>query len=617
MIGKLLGNRYRIVEKVGEGGMALVYKAECSLLRRPVAIKVLRSQYANDLEFVDRFRREAQAAASLSHPNVVNIYDVGQEDGIDYIVMEYVAGDNLKDLIRKEAPFTLRRALSIAGQICEALNHAHRHNIIHRDIKPHNILITTEGRVKVTDFGIARAVSASGLTQTGVVLGSVQYFSPEQAQGGVVGTQSDIYSLGCVLYEMLTGKVPFSGESPIGIALKHIQEDIVPVERIRPEIPHVVSRIVSKALAKPLPSRYPTAYAMLREIHSALGGEALLDDGLESEDFPTQTLMAVTPVTLKKKKQAWKWLLGIGITLAAIAFFAVIGSLLVNPPPAVKVPNLKGLSLMEANSLVRERKLSLRVVRRVYHSQIGVGRIISQEPSANRELRPGREVRVVVSLGWEMVKVPDVVGKTQFDAELALEGSRLRLGDVYTEPSATVPKGYVARQRPEAETKIQKGARIDLYVSLGPDIDTVKVPNFIGRPLAEVQAELAGLGLVFNRTTSEVSAFPEGQILDQQPAPGSVVPLGTAVSFVISSGSNAQTQGSVQGSRLAQIQVEVDPGPAEQIVKVVVSDNRGRRTVYRRAHRPGERVAVPVRVFGEAKATVYLDDQFKAEEVLD
>lgn len=616
MIGKLLGNRYRIVEKVGEGGMALVYKAECSLLRRPVAIKVLRSQYANDLEFVDRFRREAQAAASLSHPNVVNIYDVGQEDGIDYIVMEYVAGENLKDLIRREAPFTVRRSLSIAGQICEALNHAHRHNIIHRDIKPHNILITNEGRVKVTDFGIARAVSASGLTQTGVVMGSVQYFSPEQAQGGVVGTQSDIYSLGCVLYEMLTGRVPFSGESPIAIALKHIQEDAIPVERIRPEIPHTVGRIVGKALAKQLSSRYPTAYAMLREIHGVLGGEALLDDALEAEDFPTQTLMAVGPVVSKKKKLRWKWLIWAALILGTLALFSVLATLLVSPPPAVKVPDLKGLTLAEANTMAQEQKLTIRVVRRVYHNQIGVGRVISQEPAANRELRPGREVRVVVSLGWEMVKVPDVVGKTQFDAELAFEGGRLRLGDVYTEPSDTIPKGYVARQRPEAGTKIQKGASIDLYVSLGPNIDTVKVPNFIGRPLAEVQAELASLGLVFERTTSEVSAFPEGQILDQQPSPGSTVPLGTTVSFVVSAGSNVQTRGSSQGSRLAQIRVEVDPGPAEQVVKVVIDDNRGRRIVYRRAHRPGERVSVPVQIYGEAKAIVYLDEQIKAEEVL-
>ena len=615
LIGKLLGNRYRIVETIGEGGMALVYKAECSLLRRPVAVKVLRSQYANDHEFVDRFRREAQAAASLSHPNVVNIYDVGQEEGIDYIVMEYVAGENLKELIRKEAPFTVRRSLLIAGQICEALSHAHKHNIIHRDIKPHNILITPEGRVKVTDFGIARAVSASGLTQTGVVLGSVQYFSPEQAQGGVVGTQSDLYSLGCVFYEMLTGKVPFSGESQIAIALKHIQEEPMPAERIRHGIPSSVSRILSKALAKQLSVRYPTAHAMLRDIHAALGGETLADAPLENEDIPTQTLQAVVPEKVSKRPMLKKW---VYVSVAILVLLGLVGvglSLLIKPPPTYKVPNLRGLTINEAHAQLEEYKLRLTVKHRVYHQEIGVGRIISQEPMANREIRAGREIIVVVSLGSEMVKVPGLIGMSQLEAELALEAGRLQLGDVYKEPSNEIPKGLVARQKPEANTSIQKGAKIDLYISLGPNIDTVKVPNFMGRQLAEVQAELAGLGLVFNRATPEVSAFPEGQILDQQPTPGTVVPLGTAMSFVVSSG-NTISMESTASTRTAQIQVHVDPGPSQQVVKVVVSDNRGRRTVYRRPHHPGERVDVPVKVYGEAKATVYLNDQFKAEQVI-
>ena len=225
LIGRLLGNRYKILELIGEGGMALVYKAECTLLQRVVAIKILRAQFSADREFVERFRREAQAAASLSHPNVVNIFDVGQEDEIHYIVMEYIPGRNLKEIIQEEAPFSLNRALRITLQICEALRHAHEHNIVHRDIKPHNILMTADGTVKVTDFGIARAVTASGFTQTGVVMGSVQYFSPEQAKGLPVGPQSDLYSLGCILYEMLTGEVPFTGESPIAIALKHLQEE--------------------------------------------------------------------------------------------------------------------------------------------------------------------------------------------------------------------------------------------------------------------------------------------------------------------------------------------------------------------------------------------------------
>lgn len=273
VIGQLLGNRYRILELIGEGGMALVYKAECVLLQRTVAVKILRPQYSSDKEFVTRFRREAQAAASLSHPNVVNIYDVGQDGGVHYIVMELIEGDNLKSLIRKEAPLPVNRALHIALQICEALRHAHDHNIIHRDIKPHNILLTADGRVKVTDFGIARAISAGGFTQTGVVMGSVQYFSPEQAKGQPVGPQSDLYALGCVLYEMLTGEVPFTGESPIAIALKHIQEKPVSVKKLRPGLPPGAVRVIEKALAKDPEERYPSAWSMIIDLRAALGIE--------------------------------------------------------------------------------------------------------------------------------------------------------------------------------------------------------------------------------------------------------------------------------------------------------------------------------------------------------
>lgn len=547
MIGELLGNRYRLIEKIGEGGMALVYRAEDALLRRPVAVKILRSQYANDLEFVERFRREAQAAASLSHPNVVNIYDVGQDNGIDYIVMEFIAGDNLKDLIRREAPFTVRRALSYAAQICEALNHAHQHNIVHRDIKPHNILVTGDGRVKVTDFGIARAVSSSGLTQTGVVLGSVQYFSPEQAKGGVVGTQSDLYSLGCVLYEMLSGKVPFSAESPIAIALKQIQEDPVPLDRIRPGLSPGVSHIVAKALAKDLAHRYPSAYAMLREIQAAMAGEPTSADG---DDLPTQTL-PVIPVIKKAPVVAWRsWLIAASAGVVGL-FIIVLGfTLLMNPRQSVKVPNLIGLSRSQAEGAVRSSGLQLKVLHEIYHADSAPGLVLSQEPPAGTVTKSGREIGVVLSRGTEMVQVPDLSGKSQLDAELALEGSKLNLGNVYTEPNNEVPKGDVARQLPEHGASAPKGSSVDLYISLGPNVDMVKVPNFIGRQLNEVQAELAGLGLVFSKASQENSAFPNGQILDQQPAPGSTVPVGTSVSFVISSGIAINPESYKSGSTL-------------------------------------------------------------------
>lgn len=548
LIGQLLGNRYRIIELIGEGGMALVYKAECTLLQRTVAVKVLRPQYSSDKEFVTRFHREAQAAASLSHPNVVNIYDVGQDNEIHYIVMEYIAGENLKGLIRKEAPFSINRSLRIALQICEALHHAHENNIIHRDIKPHNILLTAEGRVKVTDFGIARAISDAGFTQTGVVMGSVQYFSPEQAKGISVGPQSDLYALGCVLYEMLTGEVPFNGESPISIALKHIQENPYSVEKLRPDLPQEVTRLINKALAKNLDERYPSARAMLKDLRAKLGLEQEEDE--KQEDYPTQILK--TPVASNKedesetddkkkdKKNEKKWVWMLIALFGAIILFGVGFLYLIPVQPATEVPDLTGLNLSEAQEQAAGSGLEVKTVRHDYNDEVPLGCIISQEPKAGRSLREGREIEVVLSRGKEMVVVPDLLEKTRIEAEIILEDAGLKLGDIYNEPSSEVPRGLVVRQKPASNVQIQKGATVDLYLSRGQDY--VEVPNFIGRPLVEVQAELASLGLVFNLTSEKYSAYPRGQILDHQPPPGSVVPLGTPMNFVISGGAGGSNR---------------------------------------------------------------------------
>jgi serine/threonine-protein kinase len=346
LIGKILGNRYRLIELIGEGGMALVYKAECSLLCRTVAIKILRPQYASDAEFVERFRREARAAASLSHPNIVNIYDVGQEDGMDYIVMEYIPGGTLKSIITREAPLSVERALEITRQILEGLNHAHQRNIIHRDIKPHNILVTPEGRIKVTDFGIARALSAGSLTQTGEVMGSVQYSSPEQTKGLMIGPQSDLYSCGCVLYELLTGKVPYKGDTPIAIAFQHLQGDIPPIRQMRSDITLEVETILNKALSKDLSERYPSALAMLKDIHTIRLKNGPEDGILEEIDEPTQIWKSPRrdggfKGNSNKKHLVLRIVAGIagGLLLIALSVFLVF-FVFTPPQPEVEVPNL-------------------------------------------------------------------------------------------------------------------------------------------------------------------------------------------------------------------------------------------------------------------------------------
>ncbi|HEX3043768.1 MAG TPA: Stk1 family PASTA domain-containing Ser/Thr kinase [Bacillota bacterium] len=543
MIGKILGNRYRLIELIGEGGMALVYKAECSLLCRTVAIKILRPQYASDAEFVERFRREARSAASLSHPNIVNIYDVGQDDGMDFIVMEYIPGGTLKSIIAREAPLGVERALEITRQILEGLNHAHQRNIIHRDIKPHNILVTPEGRIKVTDFGIARALSAGSLTQTGEVMGSVQYSSPEQAKGLMMGPQSDLYSCGCVLYELLTGKVPYKGDTPIAIAFQHLQGDIPPVRQVRSDITPEVESILNKALSKDLSERYPSALAMLKDIHTIRLKTGPEDGLLEETDEPTQIWRSPKrdgdfKGNSDKKHLVLRIVAGLagGLLLIALSVFLVF-FVFAPPQPEVEVPNLLRSSFSRATELLKEHKLQIRVINRIYNSEYPPETIISQKPAPGQKKRMGSEVEVVVSRGSKLVKIPDLTGKTRLEAELALEEVGLKLADILTDTSIEQPENTVIRQLPEKNTQIEQGAGVSITLNVMPG-NLIQVPNFIGRPFPEVRAELSPRwGLSFNKAQSVPSSiYEEGIITDQDPAPSFQVPPGTAMNFIVSSG---------------------------------------------------------------------------------
>ncbi|HBE80546.1 MAG TPA: hypothetical protein DDW65_22585 [Firmicutes bacterium] len=539
VVGKILGNRYRLIELIGEGGMALVYKAECSLLCRTVAVKILRPQYASDSEFVERFRREARAAASLSHPNIVGIYDVGQEDGVDYIVMEYIPGENLKAIIRKEAPLSIERSLDITKKISEALHHAHQRNIVHRDIKPHNILITPDGQVKVTDFGIARAISASSFTQTGVVVGSVQYSSPEQARGGVVGPQSDLYSLGCVLYEMLTGTVPFQGETSVSIALKHIQENYTPAQEIRPDIPESTLLILEKAMAKELEDRYPSALAMIKDIAAADLQNARETRLLGDADLPTQVWNRVTTGDERRGKGT-NWLLWLIIGLGTVVLFSTLFlyffNIFIPPRAVVPVPNLVGQDINKARQELSQVKLKMKVMNRLFSSSYPQDTIISQKPVPGTEKRIDSQVEVILSKGTQLVRVPDLVGKTQVEAQLALEDVGLKIGDILTASVQGSPEGTVIRQLPAQNTTIEWGASVSVTIN-SISGNQVQVPNFIGRPLSEARAELGSLGLVFNQATATPnSIYLEGVVVDQRPVPYDKVPLGTAMNFIVSSG---------------------------------------------------------------------------------
>lgn len=604
MIGTILGNRYRILELIGEGGMALVYKAEDTLLNREVAIKVLRPQYATDSEFVERFRREAQSAASLSHPNVVNIYDVGRQDGVDYIVMEYVRGETLKEIIRREAPLPIGRVLDISRQISEALYHAHLNNIVHRDIKPHNILVARDGRVKVTDFGIARAASGSSVTQTGVVLGSVQYFSPEQAKGVPADQSSDLYSLGCVMYELLTGTVPFKGDSPISVALKHIQEGPIPPRHIRPGIPLAVEAIVMKALEKSKQRRYQSAGEMIRDFLRAEGRpEAPVNPEIEAT--------AVLPAVRPHRHIPW-WL--IAAAALALPVLGFLGYLLwpQGPGPSTRVPTLVGLTEDEARQKAAGAKLRMRVLGKAPHDQRPEGVIFYQDTPPQSSVRRNSVVGVKISLGREQVEVPDLRGLTELEGQIRLENVGLVLGEVVKEPNAELQEGLIFKQVPEAGERAPHGEKIKVFVSQGVQTTTVGVPYMIGKSLEQAKNELTALGLLLGRVvTQPTTVYKEGEIIEQNPLAGETVPLGTRIDFTV-----AGTQNSMNGGfNSFQVSVIIPPGPPDQVLRIVVQDQDGEREEYTGTHQPGETFTYTVRARGRARVIVYLNgkkiDQFQ------
>lgn len=617
MIGSILGNRYRILELVGEGGMALVYKAECSLLNREVAVKVLRPQYASDAEFVERFRREAQAAASLSHPNVVNIYDVGQQDDIHYIVMEYVRGENLKDIIRRNAPLPIHQALDISRQIAEALYHAHQNNIVHRDIKPQNILLTRDGRVKVTDFGIAKAISSSSVTQTGVVMGSVQYFSPEQARGIPAGHVSDIYALGCVMYELLTGSVPFKGDSPIAVALKHIQDNPVPPRQIRPGIPIAVESIIMKALEKNKERRYQSAQDMANEIRKAEG------QNLTNKADDLEATRILNEVKIPKNSRQFPWLIAgiLAVVLPVIGFLVYL--LWPQSGPAVKVPDLTGYTVSQGREVLEHSALRLNVISEDF-SEVEPGLIFFQDKRPNSSVRRNTLVGVKVSKGPELVTVPDLRGLTEKVAYAEIENAQLLLGTVNKEPSDSYAANLVIRQVPEPGEQIPRGGKIDIIISEGQRVLAVEVPYLDGLTLEQAEEQLEARGLTVGRVVYlNNPRYAAGVIYEQHPVAGETVPPGTAVDFTVSGtgeqrrpgagndgdggNDNADSVGGIVNS--LDIRVPIPAGERNQRLQIVVrSESGSTQEVYSGLHQPGETFSRTIQARGHGTLLVFIND---------
>ena len=548
--GRLLGNRYEIIEKIGSGGMATVYKAKCHVLNRYVAVKILRDEFTTDDEFIKRFEIEAQSAASITHPNIVSVYDVGNEGSLYYIVMELIQGKTLKEIIVEEkGALPWKWSVNIAIQIASALEIAHKNNIIHRDIKPHNIIITEEGTAKVTDFGIAKAVSNSTITAFGSTIGSVHYFSPEHARGGYTDSKSDLYSLGVVMYEMLTGRIPFDADTPVSVALKHMQEEPKEPLELNKNIPIAINNIILKALKKDTNLRYETATEMIIDLRRALkepGGDFVNNRynnfeetqriEVPKEEKRKAETRAKKPNKFKefvKKHKAIVWIIVIMLLLA----LSIGGTLLyfnLTEPKEIQIPDLRGKTTEEAESILAESGIILEYADEEYNKEVEAGKIISQEPpfKQNYNIKEGSKIIVVVSKGAELTTMPKVIGMTKDEAIQELKAYNLK-AEVIEETSQEIEEGYITKQDVEPETTINAGETVKIYVSIGTGIPQVIVPSFIGKTLEAAQTTLTDYKLKFEIEYSENTSKPNGQVLGQNITSGTVVDEGSTIVLTV------------------------------------------------------------------------------------
>jgi serine/threonine-protein kinase len=578
--GTRVGDRYTIIEKIGSGGMAMVYRAKDEKLDRDVTFKVLREEHLSDNEFIKRFNIEARAAASLSHQNIVSVYDVGNDGDIYYIVMEYIDGCTLKELINRKAPFGNKEVISVALQVASALNHAHSNGIIHRDIKPQNILVAGAGNnvgcVKVTDFGIARAVSST--TTTGEAMGSVHYFSPEQAQGGFVDAKSDIYSLGIMMFEMLTGTLPFDGDSPVALAMKHIKDPLPDITKLNPKASASLINIITKATQKRPYMRYQTAVQLISDLKAALkddsgsfvsikepvggdgqtikvSGEDLqkIRDGAEQEEkFDVPVIEADEDIYddiddgynpkddgYDKNKEKKLVLAAVITSVVIIAVLSVVAYFVVDDikNPKVKVPNFVGLSATEAEALADEKGVN--ITKELEPSEdVAEGTVMEQDVQKNSKIPKDDRVTIKVSTGSEKVAVPNVAGISVEDAKKNLEEVGLTLGEVKYETSTDVISGLVIRPSLGVGNMVMPGTAVGVYVSTGKDMSKVPVPNVLGMTKDEAFKALQDAGFVVSSSEAFSDGTESGKVATQSPSEGNLLISGETVTIVISKGKN-------------------------------------------------------------------------------
>ncbi len=561
MVERVLDGRYALEALVGSGGMADVYRAKDQLLERTVAVKILHQQYENDTEFITRFQREAKAAARITHPNIVNVYDVGVAEGRHYIVMEYVPGRTLKERIKEEGPVPVPQALQIARQIAGALAQAHANNLVHCDIKPHNILVMPDGNVKVADFGIARAVTESTMTYNDNIMGSVHYFSPEQARGTMITPKSDVYSLGVLLYEMLSGRIPFDGNTAVSIARKHLEEDPQPLHMIASGIPPVVEALVTRMMAKD-PAQRPDSSRRGQDIVRA---EQMMRSDTEAlPAFDPDATRVLTPVEAQEigalaeaeedavpqegeerpffRTKKFKFGLLLILLLGFFTgFFLSFGKFWSSVE--ITVPDVTGKQMTLARQILEDQHLRVTVAE-TYDASVPVGVVVSQTPEAGTMVKEERAITIYVSKGGEELEMPNLRGLNQSDAIDKLQQMGLRLGSAY-ETFSDEDSGTVISQDPRSGTRISKGQTVDITVSKGQKIKKVSVPDVKGVPVDRARTIIEGSSLSVGGTSEQESTQAAGTVVSQSPAAGTEVDAGSSVRLVVSSGkkSSGNTKG--------------------------------------------------------------------------
>ncbi|MGM7701122.1 Stk1 family PASTA domain-containing Ser/Thr kinase [Pseudalkalibacillus sp. Hm43] len=629
MIGRRISDRYKILEIIGDGGMAVVYKAEDLILDRIVAVKVLRSEYSTDEDFIRRFRREAESATSLNHPNVVNIVDVGEEEQIYFIVMEYVEGQTLKQIIRDRGPLSPERSIEIMKQISSAIAHAHDHHIVHRDIKPHNILIDKKGNAKVTDFGIALAATSATITHTNSVLGSVHYFSPEQARGGIANNKSDIYSLGVVLYEMVTGRLPFSGESAVSVALKHLQEQFPEPKLLNPDIPQSLENIILKAMAKDPSQRFDSVEDFGEKLEFALqhpnepklfidedeeATKVLTPIGSSKEQVkpaaepPKKETEAKAPSEPKKKKKKKNWI-AILVAIFLLVGIAGVAALTIWPEilqtEEVPVPDVINMSYTDAYEKLKDAGLDPEKEEQP-SAEVKEGNVIRQTPSAGTNVKENHKVTLFVSTGPEKFEVENYVGQEEEDVKRTNVNDLFKSVETTKRVSEEYEEGVILDQFPAAGEMVIPGQEVlILYVSSGPP--SFDLADLTGKTIeeAKVYAEENGLTIKEASEREYSEDVKEGSIIKTDPSAGSSVRAGDEITVTLSKG----IPDPISIKDMVEVEIEENPGegdgqgnekdkkePKKHKVKIVTNDVNGEKTIIEEEIKETKMYEIPLTI---------------------